>query len=178
MKRLLLFVLLASVLAIGTVSADSGFHVKPFGALDVGLGNYVRGVSGGAQAYYSLGGLWLGLEAKVEYDSAYKIAAFPTTIDLGLGQNFWLMAGTTLGPNPNLGGVPLTYSGLFNTYGLGVQFINLNLKFAHLVAFSELTYTATKQQNPSDQLTGAFATLGATLLGLKGYLAAGLDFKI
>jgi len=180
MKKTILALCLGAAIAIGSVSAEDGFHIKPMAALDLGLGNYFRGVSGGGQVSFGLGGFWIGIEPKVEYDAAYSIAAIPVTLDLGIGDNFWLMAGTTLGPNPSISGnalvIPMQYSGFLNTFGLGLNWLNFSVSIAKLSLFTELTYTLTQAVNSADVVSNAIGSLASTFLGLKAYVGVGLQF--
>lgn len=94
------------------------------------------------------GGVGAGRLRSSRVRLVYSIAAFPVTLDLGLGDNFWLTAGTTLGTNPSLGSVPLQYSRFFSTHGRGLQYLGVDLSFAHLVLLSEITYPSTEWQSP------------------------------
>lgn len=178
MKRIVLVLCLGTAFALGSVAAQTGLHIKPMAAVNLDIGNYFRGFSGGGQVSLNLGGFWIGVEPKVEYDAAYAIAAIPVTLDLGLGDNFWLMAGTTLGKNPSFKNIPLEYKGLLNTFGLGFNVINTDIKLAHLQLFGELTFTNTGTVQSTAILPGLFGNIGAFLLGFQAYVGVALDFTL
>lgn len=183
MKRAILIAVCVFGLAPFAAFAQTGLHLKVFGTGNLGIdgyNNYLRGFGGGAQLSYRLGILSLGLEAKAEYDAAFSEAAFPITLDLGLGDGFWIMAGTTLGPSPTLYTIPLSYRGFFNTFGLGLRLLNLNVKIAHLVLLTELTYTSITSANGANNLVAALGgnDLEAALLGFTGYVGVGLEFAL
>jgi hypothetical protein len=180
MKRLVLVIIL-SILSLTAVSA-SGFYVTPSAAVNVGIGNYLRGGAVAGQAFYDFGFIAVGLEVKADYDVGFNVFNVPMMLLIGFGRDFWIGAGYTLGiGSPSITGtngtaIPWTYGGFPNTYALGVNVFRLPLPFGALLVQSEINYTVNSPVNAADS-AGLGMLIGA-LAGLKGSVGVGVEMKL
>lgn len=186
MKRFLLAVLIALLCggALVAEGTESGLFLTPEVDLGLGIGNYLRGAAVGGSVMYDLGGLAAGVDARIDYDTAFNVLNVPLTIRLGFGRDFWFGAGYVLAlGNPTLKNddgstVAWAYGGLPNIYSLGINLKLAELPFGRLVIPSVISYVVNTAQDPaSDSLSQGINALAGILLGLKAYVGVALEFK-
>jgi hypothetical protein len=181
MKKFLAL-LATAFIVVSALSANPGVKVSPFAAIDVGVNNYIRGGSAGGQLLYDFGGLALGLEAKFGYDMTYNNAHVPLLAVLGLGPDFYILAGQTFGlGDPYLKGSDgsvwnYRYAGLLNTYGLGIKYLRTDLGFGSFAVGNEISYTSATPVT-GDPTVAAFGMLGAVLAGLKAEVYGSVELS-
>lgn len=109
----------------------------------------------------------------------------PINLVLGLGRDFWILAGYTIPfGTPTLGkgedAIEYTFGGLPNTYGLGYQLLRFEAEEAPMAfgLFSEITWTMVSMTNADNELEAGLGNLAGMFAGLKGYIGVNIELDI
>lgn len=184
MKRYLLAALiLVSAGAIAAFAAEEeekvGLVIRPYGAITLGVNDFLRGGGLGVQAKYHLGPFYPGVQLLVEYDVGFSVVDMPISVVLGLGPHFWLTAGWTIpfGTATLVGDSVVEYS-LGPTFGLGLDawFLTFKVGPGTITPFTEISFVLATPR-ADDPLTEGVGGLLGFLLGLKGYIGVAYELK-
>ena len=184
MKKIVLVVLLCGLAAFAfgqSANSGPGLYVTPSLNLNVSAQDYLRGGSVGGMALYDFGFIALGVQIYGDYDVAFGLD-LPMLLVLGFGRDFWLGVGQTVAlgqmaladPSGTFG---WAYGSFPNTYLLGANLFRLNLGFANLVIPTTVSFTVNGPTDTTDPAVQGLGTLVGILLGIKGSVGVGLEFK-
>lgn len=183
MRKRILVLLLAGVMAASAAQAEVGLTVRGQAAATLGLSNFLRGGAVGGQVIYRLFGfLPIGIETYAEYDTWFNVFQIP--VNLVLGKNFQLLVGVVipLGEPEVKSEAGTLYKYSFatfpNNFGLGVHLpiVGRNEPLT-IDLYSEITYTLSTPVTESD-VDAIFGSLIGALMGLKAYVGVAVGLNL
>jgi hypothetical protein len=180
MKKLLVALAIAATIGTAAFAGESGVYLNGGVSINAGVdgSNWFRGYSASGRVYLDLIGLTAGIEVKADMDTAWgNFASFPVLLTVGLGRDFWVMAGQTIytgDPTLVANGVTTSFDkNLFpNTIGLGFNIFSIDLGFLRILPYVEALYVA-----PVSILSASFDAKDI-LAGLKIYLGGSVELKL